>query len=711
MSRRLLIVPTGHQVGLSSICLGLLRAADRAGLPVAYAKPITQPLAGPRWRLPDRAVELVQAATPLEPPTPIDQEEAEQWMAGRGLDRLMEEVLDRIGPMLRGEGLRIIEGLVPTDDQVYSVRVNQALASALDAEVVLVGASRGRPVEDVVEDFAVAAQPFLEVESTIAGCLLNKVVEAGEPPAGASVPVPETRPSGIEDAVLRPYREGLAQLPQPLQLRGAVPFRPTAASPRVSDVAQAMGAKVLFPGNMHERRVASVIIGAMSPGNFLDRVQPGQLIIVPGDRSNVLMAANLANVSGTPLAGILFTGGLRPDERIQRICRRALDGSLPLLSVADDTFEAATFFTGRRWHVPPDDLERAELVMTLVANHIDREWVGSLATPSREPRVSPAAFRHSLIERAQAHRRRIVLPEGDEPRTVRAAAICQDRGIAQCVLLGRRDAILRVAGEQGIHLPSGVEIIDPADVRDAYVAPLVELRKHKGMTAERAQEELEDPVVLGTMMLQRGEVHGLVSGAVHTTANTIRPALQLIKTAPGHHTVSSVFFMCLPDQVRVFGDCAVIPDPTSEELAEIAVQSADSAERFGVPVRVAMISYSTGTSGTGDDVQKVVRATDLVRAQRPDLSIDGPLQYDAAIHPDVARTKAPASPVAGRATVFVFPDLNTGNTTYKAVQRSARVVSIGPMLQGLAKPVNDLSRGALVEDIVYTIALTAIQAQ
>jgi len=341
---------------------------------------------------------------------------------------------------------------------------------------------------------------------------------------------------------------------------------------------------------------------------------------------------------------------------------------------------------------------------------IDAEALKAASAPAGEQLMPPPVFRYKLMEKARAAGKRIVLPEGDEPRTIRAAAICQEKGIANCVLVGTRSEIERVAAEQGVTLPAGIEIIDPADVRDRYVAPMVEMRKSKGLTPEDAAKQLEDTVVLGTVMLALDEVDGLVSGAVHTTANTIRPALQLIKTAPGSKMVSSVFFMLMPDQVFVYGDCAVNPNPTAEELAEIAIQSADSAAAFGIPPRVAMISYSTGSSGGGPDVEKVTDATRIAQEKRPDLAIDGPLQYDAASVESVGRQKAPNSKVAGRATVFVFPDLNTGNTTYKAVQRSAEVISVGPMLQGLRKPVNDLSRGALVDDIVYTIALTAIQA-
>jgi len=324
--------------------------------------------------------------------------------------------------------------------------------------------------------------------------------------------------------------------------------------------------------------------------------------------------------------------------------------------------------------------------------------------------MPPPAFRHRLVQAARNANKRIVLPEGNEPRTLQAATICHEKGIARCVLLGDPARIRLAAEAQSLRLPLSLEIIDPERVIDRYVSPIMELRRGKGLTDLQARAQLADTVVLGTMMLALDEVDGLVSGAVHTTANTIRPALQLIRTAPGASIVSSLFFMLMPEEVLVYGDCAVNPNPNAEQLADIAIQSADSARAFGIDPRVAMISYSTGTSGSGEDVEKVRQAMTIASEKRPDLLIDGPMQYDAASVESVGRQKAPGSRVAGRATVFVFPDLNTGNTTYKAVQRSAHVVSVGPMLQGLRKPVNDLSRGALVDDIVYTIALTAIQA-
>lgn len=359
-----------------------------------------------------------------------------------------------------------------------------------------------------------------------------------------------------------------------------------------------------------------------------------------------------------------------------------------------------------------DDTERRDYAMAEGAKAYGDDILNKILEidATRTPLMSPAAFRYKLTELARAAHKRIALPEGDEPRTVCAAAKVAAMGIATPVLFGKKDNILKVAKEQGVTLGDGVEFIDPDEVRTNYVDRLVELRKKKGMTPEQALEMLQDNVALATMLIERNEVDGLVSGAVHTTANTIRPPLQIIKTAPGASLVSSVFFMLMPEQVYVFGDCAINPNPKPEEIAEIAIQSADTAKTFGIDPRVAMVTYSTVNSGKGPDIDTVIEATRIAKEKRPDLCIDGPLQYDAAVMENVAAQKAPNSKVAGKATVFIFPSLEVGNVVYKAVQRSADLVSIGPMLQGMRKPVNDLSRGALVDDIIYTIAITAIQA-
>ena len=545
-------------------------------------------------------------------------------------------------------------------------------------------------------------------------CILNRVTGS----AGGTAREVEGRTHWFDAAVeaedvpaaeLDAYAEALRA--EKLRPIGIVPSRGDLAAPRVKDLARALGAKVLRAGDQDHRRIRSVALCAMSVPGSIKVFRPGTLIITPGDRSDIVVAASLAVLNGTPLAGLLLTGGVEPEEHVFAMCERALETGLPVLAVKDGSYAAASAVAAMNLQIPPDDVERVERVMNAVADRIDREWLENLVRTQRVRRLSPPAFRHRLIETARAANKRIVLPEGTEPRTIAAAAIIQERDIARCVLLGNPDEVRAVARKQGVTLPASLEILDPVEVAPRYVEPLVERRKSKGMTPEMAKSELADTIMVGTMMMALDEADGLVSGALHTTAHTIRPALQIIKTVPGCDLVSSVFFMCLPEQVLVFGDCAVNPNPTAEQLADIAIQSADSARAFGIEPRVAMLSYSTGASGTGADVEKVKKATELARAQRPDLAIDGPLQYDAAIVPEVGRQKAPKSEVAGRATVFVFPDLNTGNVTYKAVQRSANVVSIGPMLQGLAKPVNDLSRGCLVEDIVFTITLTAIQAQ
>lgn len=346
------------------------------------------------------------------------------------------------------------------------------------------------------------------------------------------------------------------------------------------------------------------------------------------------------------------------------------------------------------------------------ASYINRDWILPYAETPREHRISPAEFRSMLIHQARARIKRIVLPEGTELRTLEAAAICVERNIAHLILLAKPKEVKQAYRQLGMDIPAEIEIVDPENVWPSFVEPLYQIRKEKGMTREEAEKILKkDSVMLGTMMLQMGIVDGLVSGALHTTADTIRPAMQVIKMPPGGKLISSIFFMGLPQQMLIYGDCAVNFNPSAEDLAEIAIQCADMADTFGIPKRVAMLSHSTGKSGKGESVERVRKATAIVKAKRPDIPIDGPLQYDTALIESVAKQKAPQSPVAGKATVFVFPGIDAGNITYKAVQRSAHIVSVGPILQGLAKPVNDLSRGCLVDDIVYTIALTCIQAQ
>jgi len=704
-AKALFVAPTALNSGLTSICLGLVRALDSVGLRVGFCKPVSQPReAGDTV---DRSIHFARAKTDLNPPQPIALKYAQRLMSQQQGELLLEQVVGLYHSCAANADVVIVEGLVPDRSEAYTARINAEIARALNAEVILVANPEGRSPQELDDHIEMASRLYASPDAPdVIGVILNKV----------GAPAKENDyPYRIESDVSAEPSFDYAQAcqifhPSKLRLLGCIPWQRDLIAPRTSDMARVLKARVLHEGKLHYRRVAHVSLLSRTIRNTVDLLRPGALIVTPGDRDDLIVATCMAALSGIPLAGLVLTGNLEPDPRIAKLCKPALDTGLPVLLTEHDTYGTASLLVSMNTEVPIDDTQRIEQVMESVSQALDVDWLRDHCAASRELRLSPAAFRYQLTERARAANKRIILPEGNEPRTIRAAAICAERGIARCVLLGKADEIHAVAETQGVTLPSGIEIIDPDSVRSRYIEPMMELRKHKGLTADMAEAQLEDNVVLATMMLAQGEVDGLVSGAVHTTANTIRPALQLIKSPPGVQVVSSVFFMCLPEQVLVYGDCAINPDPNAEELADIAIQSADSAATFGIPPRVAMISYSTGSSGAGVDVDKVREATRIAREKRPDLLIDGPLQYDAAAINSVARAKAPNSPVAGRATVFVFPDLNTGNTTYKAVQRSANVISIGPMLQGLRKPVNDLSRGALVDDIVFTVALTAVQA-
>ena len=591
--------------------------------------------------------------------------------------------------------------------------LNALLAQALDAQVVIVsGADINNPLRSA-ERIEHQIRNFGGAESNrLRGVLFMRT--KGLPEDSAQIPVtldPSLRLISDTNQFVSKIQTTHPMIGKDcMPVIGLVPFSNTLSVPRMSDLAAHISAEWINQGEAAQRRVLHSSLIASNIEHEMHKFVAGELIISGSDRVDVLLASSLASSNGIPLAGLVLTEQKAPSAQALEFCQAAIKNGLPILHTKLSTFDTAQQLLNLSNEIPVDDTERAEQVTRFVASHINQEWLSHLISDSYKPRLSPSAFRHELVQKSIAAKKRIVLPEGDEPRTVQAAAICQSRGIAHCVLLAKPEAVVDVAKARGIELPHDLEIIDPDLVRENYVEKMVEMRKGK-LTEDQAREQLQDTVVLGTMMLALDQVDGLVSGAVHTTANTVRPAFQLIKTAPEYSLVSSIFFMLLPDEVYVYGDCAINPDPDAEQLAEIAIQSADSAKAFGIDPRIAMISYSTGTSGAGADVEKVAKATEIAKQRRPDLLIDGPLQYDAASVESVGRSKAPNSQVAGRANVFIFPDLNTGNTTYKAVQRSANVVSVGPMLQGLNKPVNDLSRGALVDDIVFTIALTAIQAE
>lgn len=709
MTRTIMLIPTGSNVGLTGISLGVIRAMERQGVKLNVFKPVAQPVSG--GDKPDQTTTLIQSNTSIPTNKPIKMSHVEKLLGLDQQDVLMEEIIALFSENNKASELVLVEGIVPSNNYAFANELNFNIAKTLGAEIVFVMSMDSDTPDQLNDRIEIARSNFGGIKNEkIIGVIVNKV----NAPIDAQT---LARPDVVEIYHTPKYdskRITIEDLRRHCQLPvlGCIPWNIDLTACRAIDMATHLAAKIINEGEIKQRRIKHVSFCSRSVPNIISHLRPNALLVTSADRADVLTTIALAVMNGTEIGAVLLTGGYEIDQQVYELCKPAFETGIPVFSVDTNTFQTSINLQRFNLEIPVDDRYRMDNTQNFIADYIDNEWVKSLTVKmgAQVVRLSPPAFRYQLTELARKANKTIVLPEGDEPRTIKAAAICAERGIAKCILLGNPDEVRRVAQSQGVTLSHGIEIIDPQVVRENYVPRLVELRKSKGMTDILARDQLVDNVVLGTMMLESNEVDGLVSGAVHTTANTIRPPLQLIKTAPGSSLVSSVFFMLMPEQVYIYGDCAINPDPNAQELAEIAIQSADTAIAFGIEPKVAMISYSTGNSGQGVDVEKVKEATKIAQEKRPDLLIDGPLQYDAAVMPDVAKSKAPNSKVAGKATVFIFPDLNTGNTTYKAVQRSADLVSIGPMLQGMRKPVNDLSRGALVDDIVYTIALTAIQA-
>ncbi|AYY14423.1 phosphate acetyltransferase [Actinobacteria bacterium YIM 96077] len=603
-------------------------------------------------------------------------------------DAALGTIVDRYHRMAEHCDAVLVVGSDYTDvDNPTEFSFNARIAANLGTPLLLVLNGRGRSPEELR---AMADSAATEVAAN-SGQLLGIVANRVEPDAVDTI---RTALGAMSPAFALPEEQLLS-------------------APTVADLVDHGG--TLYRGDPAHlgREVHDFVIAGMTLPHVLDRLTEGSVVITPSDRSDVLIGVLMAHSARTfpALTGVVLNGGFDLPPQITNLID-GLDVNLPIITMPGDTFTTATALAGVRGRLTRDATRKVETALTLFDEHVDEEALLDLVDVAESSAVTPLMFEHRLVDRARQHRRHIVLPEGVDERILRAADSVLRRGIADLTVLGDPDRVREAATHAGADV-SAATIIDPhrSAWRERFAEEYARRRAHKGATVEAAHDQIVDVSYFGTMMVLFGYADGMVSGAIHTTADTIRPAFEVIKTGSDVSTVSSVFFMCLRDRVLVYGDCAVNPDPRAEQLADIAISSAQTAEEFGVPPRVAMLSYSTGESGTGADVDKVRTATTLARSRRPDLSIEGPIQYDAAVDAGVARTKLPDSEVAGRATVFVFPDLNTGNNTYKAVQRSADAVAIGPVLQGLRKPVNDLSRGAQVRDIVNTIAITAIQAQ
>ena len=677
MAKTVYVAALEPDTGKSVVALGMMEAlAGRTGR-VGFFRPILA-------HRPDPLVELMHGRYGVRvEPQGVTAAEAKE-LSG---EELVSLVVERFRELERDCDAVLCVGSDFTDvSSATEFALNLRIADNLGASVLAVVSGRRKPAAEVVGAVRFAQEALAAAGTSVVGIVANRV-----------------DPLVVQE--VRAELDGAAYV---------VPYDPVLVEPTIGEIAAGTGARVLVGGPAElDRDVRAVLVAAATLPTVLDHLTEGALVLTPGDRSEIVLGMLAATLSPSAphVSGLLLTTGVLPDPRVQRI----LDGlapHTPVLAVDTDTFTTAQA-VGRVQGTLRG--RKVDAALGTVERHVDTEELVRRVEVTRSSRVTPLMFEYDLVERARADRRHIVLPEGTDDRVLRATETVLRRGVARITLLGPEDKVRSRAAALGLDI-AAAGIVDPTgpaaqEWRERFAATYAEARAHKGVTLDQARDVITDVSYFGTLMVQEGLADGMVSGAAHTTAHTIRPAFEVVKTVPGVRTVSSVFFMCLADRVLVYGDCAIIPDPTAEQLADIAVSSAVTARRFGVEPRVAMLSYSTGESGSGADVDKVREATKLVRERAPELPVEGPIQYDAAVDASVAAAKLPGSAVAGQATVFVFPDLSSGNNTYKAVQRSAGAVAVGPVLQGLRRPVNDLSRGCTVADVVNTIAITAIQAQ
>ena len=694
MAEKLYITATEAKSGKSVICLGVMELLLRKVQNVGFFRPIVA-------RHDDADIALVASHFGLD--IPVEQmygftmDEANELLAAGKHSQIIDGILAKVDRLDDTFDFILFEGTDFASSAVaFEFDINAQVSNNLGCPVLLVANVRGKTVDEALDGIELALNSLETKGCNTIATIVNRVDPVNS----------------------RPIVERLKDSPAAAQqLIYAIPNADALGKPTLGRIAEVLGAEVLCGADKLDRPIYSFTVAAMQLANFLPRIGRRTLVITPGDRGDVLVAclASRLSESGRNVAGIVLTGGLKPAEPVWRLIEGFPD-VVPILSVKTDTFPTATAVAGVDGRIAPHDTRRARLALELFDGSVDAEELGEKIITAKATIVTPKMFEYGLVQRAKHDRQHIVLPEGEEDRVLRATEILLRREVADVTLLGRWHVIRDKISQFGLDL-EGINVIIPIaspDFED-YAETYYELRKHKGITPENARDLMRDVTYFGTMMVYKGIADGMVCGAVHSTIATVRPSFEFVKTKPGFSIVSSVFFMCLANRVLVYGDCAVNPNPTAAQLAEIAISSAKTAKTFGVEPVVAMLSYSTDTSGRGKDVDRVREATHLAREMAkkayPGLLIEGPIQYDAAVAPEVAATKLPDSAAAGKATVLIFPDLNTGNNTYKAVQRSAGAVAVGPIMQGLKHPVNDLSRGCTVTDIVNTVAITAIQAQ
>jgi phosphate acetyltransferase len=675
--------------GKSLVSLGVLEVAASQVDRIGYFRPVVQ--AGERR---DSLIETVRSTYQLH--QQYDESYGVTTDQTRGMGEsvpagLLHQILSRYEALAEQCDLVVIEGTDYTGaSAAFEFALNAEIASQLGAVTVLVERAHQHTVEQVRGAISAAVASLRDRNVSVGAVFINRVTDG-------------------QRAAYQRLAEGVDGYPIRL-----IADAPDLSTPTLAEVAEATGATLLLGEESELRRpVGATKIAAMTLPHFLTRLEPGCLVISPGDRADIFLASMATPYAADfpSVSGLLLSGGFTPDDVVMTFAQALREQRVPVLATRLDTFQTAAAVAEVRGRIEHGDERRTAEALRLFEAAVDSEELWQWLNAERSAVTTPLMFERRLVAAAKAAKQRIVLPEGEDDRILQAADLLLRRDVCELVILGDPAVIAERCDVLGLDL-AGADIVDPATspLRKEFADLLYELRRHKGMTRDVAYDQVADVSWFGTMLVHTGRVGGMVSGAAHTTADTVRPALQIIRTSPEVSVVSSVFLMALPDKVLVYGDCAVVPDPDSVQLADIAISSAGTAQQFGIDPYVALLSYSTGASGSGADVEKVAAATDLVRERRPDLLVEGPIQYDAAVVPSVAASKLPGSPVAGRATVLVFPDLNTGNNTYKAVQRSAGALAIGPVLQGLRLPVNDLSRGATVDDIVNTVVITALQA-
>jgi len=700
MAKNLFITATETRSGKSAIALGVMELLIRNVGRVAFFRPLIH--GAPDGKKIDNDICLFSSyfklGIPHEKMFAYTLAEAGN-LIGRGKqDELLEGIFNAYKEIEKDHDFVLCEGIeLEGSTASFEFDLNAQITKNLGCPVLLVANAHHKSVESVIQSIKVYHNSFINEGCEVLATIVNRTL---------------TEDDG-QKIISRLEKES----PASGSLFYAVPEDKRLGNPTMGEIARILGAEILYGEDKLNRHVYGFTVAAMQLRNFLKRIEHGMLIITPGDRSDVIVAclSAVSSMSMPNIAGILLTGGLKPEESVARL----IDGFpnlVPILSVTGDTFPSTILVSKVHAGISPDNDRKINRALEVFDQYIDSDELAEKIIETRTIVVTPKMFEYGLLQKAKAKKQHIVLPEGEDERILCAAEILLRREVVDLTLLGNEERIKKQILRLGLKMDSARIIeVQASEYFEDYVRTYYELRKNKGMTLEAAKDFMSDVNFFGTMMVRKGHADGMVSGAVHTTQATIRPAFEIIKTKAGFSVVSSVFFMCLKDRVLVYGDCAINPDPDAAQLAEIAVASAQTARIFDIDPRVAMLSYSTGESGKGEEVEKVRQATqlarDISRQRGLDLKLEGPIQYDAAIDPTVAEIKMPDSEVAGKATVFIFPDLNTGNNTYKAVQRSAGAVAIGPILQGLKRPVNDLSRGCLVSDVVNTIAITAIQAQ